>query len=207
MSELQQACFAVDGGYRLTASEMRDEFDAYGDHSETDSIGGFDSASHLVAAGWCQIPESAETERRSFVWLFVHDVGWVSWTPCSSGSGGERGMILAIWATAWRLLYRYEVYDTMTADSAFMDRHGFVRARYFTENACLGVDTESPTRGQPGLRAPRLRPRATLDGLQEATVQLRMVTAAVGSASGVSAFVTICPSPRGEIPMPATTPR
>ena len=59
------ACSAVDGGYRLTASEMRDEFDAYGDHSETDSIGGFDSASHLVAAGWCQIPESAETERRA----------------------------------------------------------------------------------------------------------------------------------------------
>ena len=139
--------------------------------------------------------------------LFVHDVGWVSWTPCSSGSSGERGMILAIWATAWRLLYRYEVYDTMTADSAFMDRHGFVRARYFTENACLGVDTESPTRGQPGLRAPRLRPRATLDGHQEATVRLRMVTATVGSASGVSAFVTICPGPRGEIPMPATTPR
>lgn len=50
MSELQQACFAVDGGYRLTASEMRDEFDAYGDHSETDSIGGFDAASHGIAS-------------------------------------------------------------------------------------------------------------------------------------------------------------
>ena len=138
MSELQQACFAVDGGYRLTASEMRDEFDAYGDHSETDSIGGFDEASRLVAAGWCQIPESAETERRAFVWLLVHPdrrgvgvedtlVDWIEWRARDRLGEIDDGLPVA--------LYRYEVHDTMTADLALMDRHGYVRARYFTENA------------------------------------------------------------------------
>lgn len=138
MSVLQQACFAVDGGHRLTVGEMRDEFAAYGDLAETDSIGGFDAANRLVAAGWCQIPESVETEQRAFVWLFVHPVRrgvgvedtlveWIEWRARESVGDTGAGLPAA--------LYRYEVYETMAADLALMNRHGYVAARFFTEDA------------------------------------------------------------------------
>lgn len=138
MSALQQACFEVDGGYRITPSEMRDEFDLYGEHADTDSIGAFTADGELVAMAWNQASSSAATEHRFFIFLFVH--------PDRRGRGVEDTLLewIARRARARSAdvadglpssLYRYGVYETMTDDLALMGRHGYVPARYFTENA------------------------------------------------------------------------
>jgi GNAT superfamily N-acetyltransferase len=137
MSALQQVCFEVDGGYRITSSEMREEFDLYGEHADTDSIGAFTAGGELVAAAWSQASTSAATEHRFFIFLLVR--------PDRRGRGVEDTLLEWIERRARSRsadvdglpssLYRYGIYETMTDDLALMERHGFVPARYFTENA------------------------------------------------------------------------
>jgi GNAT superfamily N-acetyltransferase len=138
MSGLQQACFEVDGGYRITPSKMRDEFDLYGEHADTDSIGAFTADGELVAMAWNQASSSAATEHRFFVSLYLH--------PDRRGRGVEDTLLAWIERKARdrsadvadglpSSLYRYGVYETMTDDRALMGRHGYLPARYFTENA------------------------------------------------------------------------
>lgn len=138
MSTLQQACFEVDGGYRITPSEMRDEFDLYGDHVDTNSIGAFTTEGELVAMAWSQASSCAATEHRFFILLFVH--------PDRRGRGVEDALLewtarrararSADLADGLRSsVYRYGVYETMTDDLALMERHGYLPARYFTESA------------------------------------------------------------------------
>ncbi len=138
MSALQQTCFAVDGGYRLTPQEMAEEFDRHGDHVETDSIGAFTEGGAVEAVGWCQAASTAESEHRFFVFLYVH--------PDRRGVGLEDALLAWIEDRALDrfaetdddlagALYRYEVYQSMTEDHALMERQGYAPARYFTENA------------------------------------------------------------------------
>ena len=64
MSTLQQTCFAVDGGHRITAVEMREEFDRFGEDAPVCSIGAFTHEGRLLAFGWAQVPQSGMTEHR-----------------------------------------------------------------------------------------------------------------------------------------------
>lgn len=138
MSTLQQACFEADGGYRMTASEMADEFEVFGKHAAEDSVGGFDADGPLEAMAWCQISESAETEHRAFVYILVH--------PRRRVDGVEDALLRWIEERGRRRLgqatdglpaafYRYLVYDTMIGDIDLMERHGYTKARFFTESA------------------------------------------------------------------------
>jgi GNAT superfamily N-acetyltransferase len=138
MSALQQACFEVDGGYRITPSEMAAEFDRYGENVDIDAIGAFTVDGDLQAIGWCQASGSAATEHRYFVFLYLH--------PGIRGGGIEDALVDWIEQRArHRLeavgdelpgaLYRYEVYASMGPDIELMERHGFAPARYFTESA------------------------------------------------------------------------
>lgn len=165
MSTLQQACFDVDGGYRITPTEMGDEFEVYGEHSAEDSIGGFDRAGNLEAMAWCQVSQSAQTEHRAFVFLFVR--------PDRRRAAVEDLLLTWIEERAGaRLreeaddlpsaLYRYEVYDTMTGDIDLLERHGYTRARFFTESA---RDLADPI-PEAGLEPP-LMARAWSEGVSE----------------------------------------
>jgi len=167
MSTLQQACFVVDGGYRITPTEMREEFELYGNDHGADSIGGFDGAGNLVASGWCQIPEAAETERRAFVFLLVHPeyrgggiedplLAWIEGRAVQRARAEEDGLSNAI--------YRYLVYDTMTGDIELMERHGYTAARFFTENARDLVEPIPEARLDAGLVARRWSNEISEDG-------------------------------------------
>ncbi|MGB5187070.1 MAG: GNAT family N-acetyltransferase [Acidimicrobiia bacterium] len=136
MSALQQRCFAVDGGHRITPGEMREEFDRHGEHAESDSIGAFAPSGRLLALGWAQVPVGGKTEHRGFVWLemdpdhrgVVDDalLDWVERAGAKRLRTFDDGIPLR--------LYRYGVYDKMTDAVALMKRHGYEIARYFTDN-------------------------------------------------------------------------
>lgn len=136
MSALQQRCFVVDGGHRITPVEMREEFDRHGEYAESDSIGAFDPDGRLLALGWAQVPKGGKTEHRGFVWMeidpelrgvvddalleFVEDAGTNRLRTLDDGVPLR--------------LYRYGVYDQMTDAIDLMKRHGYGIARYFTDN-------------------------------------------------------------------------
>lgn len=136
MSALQQRCFAVDGGHRITAVEMREEFDRHGEHAESDSIGAFDASGRLLALGWAQVPAGGKTEHRGFIWMEID--------PDLRGPVDDALLEFVERAATNRLrtfdddiplrLYRYGVYDKMTDAIDLMKRHGYEIARYFTDN-------------------------------------------------------------------------
>jgi len=136
MADLHNACFAVDRTYRTTPGEMGDEFERFGEHAHADSIGALTVGGEMLALGWSLVPESGKTEHRSFVWLLVHPqirdsveddlVDWIESAAISRLRTFDDDLPMA--------MYRYEVYDTMATERALFERHGFVAARYFTEN-------------------------------------------------------------------------
>lgn len=136
MSALQQRCFAVDGGHRITPVEMREEFDRFGEYAETDSIGAFDPSGQLLVLGWAHVPEGGTTEHRGFIWIEIHPdhrgevddavLGWVEDAATNRLRTFDDGVPLR--------LYRYGVYDEMTDAIALMERHGYEISRYFTDN-------------------------------------------------------------------------
>ena len=71
ISELQQRCFEVDGGYRVTAEEFRNELEDPDDSLAEDSLLAFDETGSAVAFVYVQIPSGFETELRIFEWDFV----------------------------------------------------------------------------------------------------------------------------------------
>lgn len=136
MADLHNACFEVDRTYRITSGEMRDEFDRFGEHADEDSIGAFAKDGSMLALGWCGVPPGAETEHRGFVWILVHpeirgriDDALLEWVE-TAGSTRLRSFDDGLPAA----LYRYEILDGMVDEAALLERHGFVPARYFTEN-------------------------------------------------------------------------
>jgi GNAT superfamily N-acetyltransferase len=136
MSKLQQRCFVVDGGHRITTVEMREEFDRFGHHAETDSIGAFDGSGRLMVLGWAHVPEGGTTEHRAFVWIEtdpdhrgVVDDAVLDWVE----SAGVNRLRTFDDDVPLRL-YRYGVYDGMTGTIDLMERHGYEIARYFTDN-------------------------------------------------------------------------
>ena len=136
MADLHNACFEVDRTYRITPGEMSDEFERFGEHADTDSIGLFTAGGELLAFGWSLVPRSGKTEYRSFVWLLVHPqirgsveddlVDWIESSATSRLRAFDDDLPTA--------MYRHDVYDTMADEIALFERHGFVPARYFTEN-------------------------------------------------------------------------
>ena len=136
MSALQQTCFAVDGGHRIVAAEMREEFDRFGEDAPVCSVGAFTPEGRLLAFGWAQVPQSGVTEHRGFVWMEIDPeyrgaiedalLDWVEDAGCQRLRLFTDGVPTA--------LYRYEVYDWMTDRIALMERHGYGAVRYFTEN-------------------------------------------------------------------------
>lgn len=136
MSALQQACFVEDGGYRITAVEMREEFDRFGDDAPLCSIGAFTPEGRLLAFGWAQVPDSGVTEHRGFIWIEVDlafrgtvEDGLLAWVE---DAGGRRLRLFHDGIPT--AMYRYEVYDWMTDTIALMERHDYEIVRYFTEN-------------------------------------------------------------------------
>jgi ribosomal protein S18 acetylase RimI-like enzyme len=136
MADLHNACFEVDRTYLMTPGEMSDEFERFGEHTETDSIGLFTAGGELLAFGWGLVPKSGKTEHRAFVWLLVH--------PQIRGSVEDD---LVDWIEAAAIdrlqtfhddlpsaMYRHDVFETMVDEIALFERHGFEPARYFTEN-------------------------------------------------------------------------
>lgn len=136
MSRLHNACNAVDRTFLMTPGEMDEEFDRYGEHAETDSIGAFSADGEMLALGWAQVPKTGRTERRVFVWLLVDPGirGRVegSLVPWIEAAGRER--LGDFDDDLPRALYRYDIYEWMTDQQALFERHGYERVRYFTEN-------------------------------------------------------------------------
>ncbi len=136
MADLHNACFEVDRTYRVTPGEMRDEFDRFGQHAGTDSIGAFAPDGRMLALGWCGVPPGDKTEHRGFVWILVHPeirgrvedelVEWIEAVGIARLVSFGDGIPLT--------LYHHEVFEWMTDEIALFERHGFVPSRYFTEN-------------------------------------------------------------------------
>lgn len=136
MADLHNACFEVDHTYRITPGEMSDEFERFGEHTETDSIGLFAAAGRLLAFGWSVAPKSGRTEHRAFVWLLVHPeirgsveddlVDWIEAVAIDRLRTFDDDLPTA--------MYHHDVYETMADEIALFERHGFMPARYFTEN-------------------------------------------------------------------------
>lgn len=136
MSALQQRCFLVDGGYRITPVEMREEFDRFGEHAEMDSIGAFDPSERLLVLGWAQVPEGGKTEHRGLIWIEIDPehrgvvddavLEWVEEAATNRLRAFEDGVPLG--------LYRYGVYEAMADTITLMEHHGYEIARYFTDN-------------------------------------------------------------------------
>ena len=136
MADLHNACFEVDRTYRITPGEMSDEFELFGEHADTDSIGLFTEGSELLAFGWSLVPKSGKTEHRSFVWLLVHPqirgcveddlVGWIEVVAIDRLRSFDDDLPTA--------MYHHEVFETMLDEIALFERHGFVPSRYFTES-------------------------------------------------------------------------
>ena len=136
MSALQQRCFEVDGGHRITPGEMREEFDRHGEHAESDSIGAFDSTGRLLAFGWAHVPRGGTTEHRAFIWMEIdpdhRGVADDALLAFVEGAATHRGRTFE--DDVPLRLYRYGVYDQMTDAIALMKRHGYEISRYFTDN-------------------------------------------------------------------------
>lgn len=136
MADLHNSCFEVDGTFRITPGEMRDEFDRFGEHVDTDSIGAFTADGKMLALGWSGVPGSGKTEHRAFMWLLVHPtirgtieddlLDWIEFAAVNRLRTFEDDVPKA--------MYRHDVYETMRDEIALFQRHGFVLARYFIEN-------------------------------------------------------------------------
>ena len=136
MADLNDSCFEVDGTYRITPGEMGDEFDRFGEHADTDSIGLFAAGGELLAFGWSLVPKSGKTEHRSFVWLLVHPqvrgsvedalIDWIEAVAIDRLRAFDDDLPTA--------MYHHEVLETMVDEIALFERHGFEPSRYFTEN-------------------------------------------------------------------------
>jgi mycothiol synthase len=136
MSRLHNACNEIDRTHLVTSGEMAEEFDRFGEHAGTDSIGAFTRTGEMLALGWAQVPKTGRTEQRAFVWLLVHPsvrgrleddlVPWIE------SAGIDR--LRSIGGDLPGSLYRYDIYEWMTDQQDLFERHGYERARYFTEN-------------------------------------------------------------------------
>ena len=90
ISKLFNACFEVDGGYRITTTEIQNELDNDSEDPSQDTLVAEHADEGLVAIAWSQIPLGAETEWRAFMWNRVR--------PDYRGQG--IGSFLLHWAEA-----------------------------------------------------------------------------------------------------------
>ena len=68
ISELFDACFEVDGGYRITTSEIENELDNDSEDPSQDTLVAEHAEGGLIAIAWSQIPLGVKTEWRAFTW-------------------------------------------------------------------------------------------------------------------------------------------
>ena len=136
MSQLATDCNAVDRTHLITPVEMAEEFARFGDHAATDSVGAFAGDGRLLAFAWAIVLPTARTERRAILWKMAHpdvraavDDPLVDWME-AAGTARLRTYDDDV----PRGLYVYEIYDWLLAEQELYERHGYERARYFTEN-------------------------------------------------------------------------
>jgi len=136
MARLHNACNAVDRTFLMTPGEMDEEFDRFGDHAESGSIGAFTADGEMLALGWGQVPETGRTEHRAFVWLLVHPTvrGRVEDALVPWIEDVARDRLATFDDDLPRALYRYDIYEWMKDQQILFERHGYERVRYFTEN-------------------------------------------------------------------------
>ncbi|MFQ5968316.1 MAG: GNAT family N-acetyltransferase [Acidimicrobiia bacterium] len=72
ISDLLNACFEVDGGYRITAVEIENELDSDADNPADDTLIAQLDDGRLIAVAWLQIPAGVESHWRAFTWNRVH---------------------------------------------------------------------------------------------------------------------------------------
>lgn len=135
IARLIDACFEVEGGYRITAGEVLTEFDMPDGDPERDTLVGVDQTGELIALGWVIVPAGAESTFRVFDWNFVR--------PDARGRGIGT-FLLNWWEHRGRQLasqsdlpgfYRQHPYDWQTDRIDLLNHHGYRAERYFVELA------------------------------------------------------------------------
>jgi GNAT superfamily N-acetyltransferase len=130
---LIDACFEVDGGYRIAASELLAELDLPDGDPVEDTLIGVTPAGQIVALGWAIAPAGATATFRIFDWNYVH--------PGFRGLGigsflldwwEQRGRTLTIASQLPGSLRQYP-YDWQTDRIELLANHGYRPERHFIE--------------------------------------------------------------------------
>ena len=134
---LLDACFEIDGGYRTSEAEVREEFEAASDDDPIDTVAAVENSGTIQAMAWCSIPASSGVKWRVLPWVEVH--------PASRSTGLEdrlfdwvearASMRLSRYADDLPRVFRNTVYDWRHDRIALLERRGYVRSRYFEEMA------------------------------------------------------------------------
>jgi mycothiol synthase len=137
IARLVDACFAVDGGYRISAGEVAEEFDVAEDDHRFDTVAAVAGSGEVLAMAWCQVPHASGTKWRVLPWVAVHP-------SCRREDVEDR---LFDWVEARgrvRLsgvddqlpkVFRTSAYEWRSDRIALLEARGYSRARYFDEMA------------------------------------------------------------------------
>lgn len=134
---LQDACFAVDGGFREVEAEILERWDSDFNDVEKDALIAIDDDGNVIATAWSYIPTIAVTRWRAFADNYVHPayrtpevlefvLAW--WEARSAHRFRDRDDDLERWL--W-----HTVYDWQKDTIGFLEGHGYEPVRYFDELA------------------------------------------------------------------------
>lgn len=157
VSALQQACFEVDGGYRLTTEEFRNDLADPGNSLPDDSLLAVDPSGQAIAFVSVNVPSGFQDQMQIFSWEFVR--------PEHRGRGIED--FLLDWYEARGReraaaigpdlpgLFRKSAYDWQQDRIDRLKAHGYDPIRYFVE---LARDLSAPIDPVPLAKAYSLEP-------------------------------------------------
>ena len=135
ISQLLDACFEVDGGYRVTPPEVRNALNSEDDDPAADTLLAELETGELIAMAWSQIPQGVATEWRAFTWNRVHPdyrkrgIGsfLLRWTEAR---GRQR---LAPIRNGLPQSFDEQPYDWETDRIELLTQFGYQPVRYFVE--------------------------------------------------------------------------
>jgi ribosomal protein S18 acetylase RimI-like enzyme len=135
ISDLQQACFEADGGYRISPEEFYNALDNPDNNLDDDSLLAVDESGRAIAFVFTQIPSSFENRLRAFCWNFVRpdrrnqglEDFLLDWHEARSRDR-VAGLALATPGLVWK-----KAYDWQQSDIDRLLAHGYEPMRYFLE--------------------------------------------------------------------------
>lgn len=135
VADLQNAVFAADGGYRMTAEEFANILSDPDNDMAEDSLIAIDGTGRAVALVFINLPSPTNTKARVFLWQYVH--------PERRGMGLEDFLLDWFEARGRRRfaalegdvpgLFRSGAYDWQQDKIRRLEARGYQPIRYFSE--------------------------------------------------------------------------